>query len=467
MAIRRRNSRPWPPTTRGGSGRCSGSSPTPRRPAARSWSFASGVLVLIVLAASVVVFGTGGGAGSGPNGGGAPTAMVAAAMGTPTPAECRVAPRDPGSIPATGASPIATGSGAELEETALPPGEPADDETIAAVEAVLREWTACGNAGDGRRWAALFSDRYLSRWAAWDISVTLDDRPPTDLAEFLARAPTPLPIAERLPTPNVRDVRTLPDGRVVATIDYRPSGSEEAFVLLFARVADRFRIDGFRPVVSAGTPTFVQAGLEATVDRSEVRLRATPSGHSPEVERLARGTTVRVTGEAVEVAVDGTVWWPVENPASGRSGYVLSTDLVPAPLPESAEVDQTETVIPIAVDAAGVERGDPAALARARTELDRALARYAGCRVAVADVVGPEEMVPVGLAGTAVADRVADALNDSFPDLFRGTTFTSLVSDDTPADRVDLRLWFDAGCGPAAGTPNPQRPAPTAPARRG
>lgn len=408
--------------------------------------FASGVLVLIVLAASVVVFGDRRGSGERPAAVAPSTA--AEATGTPSPAECRVAPSAPQSILPPDGGPLAD---EQAEEAPVPPGRPANAETVAAVEAVVWEWIACGNAGDGRRWAALFSDRYLTHLAVWGTSFTLDDRPPTDLAEFLERAPAPLPIEAWRPMPLVQDVRMLPDGRVAATIvqDHDPEG--EAVVFLFARSADRFLIDGARPVVSQGTPTFVQAGLEATIGSSEVRLREAPSGRSREVERLARGATVRVTGDAVEA--DGAVWWPVENLANGLSGYVVSTYLVPAPLPATPGVEQAETVLRITVDGEAVDGGDPTALASARAEIDRALAPYDRCRVAVARVLGPEEMPPVGLAGTRLADVIAEELNRSFPDLFRGTAFQTLVDDQTPPDRIDLRLWFFTGCAATEATP--------------
>jgi hypothetical protein len=46
---------------------------------------------------------------------------------------------------------------------ALPPGEPADDETVAAVEQAVQEITSCLNAGELKRVLALYSDGYLQK----------------------------------------------------------------------------------------------------------------------------------------------------------------------------------------------------------------------------------------------------------------------------------------------------------------
>jgi uncharacterized protein YraI len=51
-------------------------------------------------------------------------------------------------------------------------------------------------------------------------------------------------------------------------------------------------------------------------------MRAAPSTGAAIIAELARGTTLTVTG-AVEEG-DGLTWYPVEDPATGQTGYVAA-----------------------------------------------------------------------------------------------------------------------------------------------
>ena len=69
----------------------------------------------------------------------------------------------------------------------------------------------------------------------------------------------------------------------------------------------------------AGTTNFPPGTMVVTTEEG-VRMRSEPTTDSAIVEELAAGTPLRVTGPFEEA---GTLdWWPVENPATGQSGFV-------------------------------------------------------------------------------------------------------------------------------------------------
>jgi hypothetical protein len=90
-------------------------------------------------------------------------------LGDPLPAvECTVDPityEGLGKIVATPAATEETTPEPEATPTMLelPAGEPADDETVAAVQQSIQEITACLNAGDLKRVLSLYSDGFLQR----------------------------------------------------------------------------------------------------------------------------------------------------------------------------------------------------------------------------------------------------------------------------------------------------------------
>lgn len=155
---------------------------------------------------------------------------------TPDLVECRIAPRSIESIASALATPVPgtptrTRPGGEVAT-----GQPADAETVAAVTALAREATACGNAGDYRRVFALYTDNGLRVFAA-DRGMAAER-----LAGFLAATPVPLP-EESWQGVRVRDVRIQSDGRVTAFIDFRsPQGIGSVFVALVEQ-GDRYLVD--------------------------------------------------------------------------------------------------------------------------------------------------------------------------------------------------------------------------------
>jgi hypothetical protein len=182
--------------------------------------------------------------------------LTLAQEGTPTPdfvipdpAECQIAPRSIDSIVTTFATPVAGTPIVVKPGEDVATGQPADAETVAAVTALAREVTACGNLGDYRRVFALYTDTGLRVFAA-DRGMTAEQ-----LAGALAATPVPLPEASWQGV-RVRDVRIQSDGRVTAFIDFRaPHGIGSVFVALVPQ-GDRYLVDSEVALpTAAATPT--------------------------------------------------------------------------------------------------------------------------------------------------------------------------------------------------------------------
>ena len=94
----------------------------------------------------------------------------------------------------------------------VPPGEPADEATVAAVTATTRQLFACANGGDFVGLLGIVSDDFL-RELSGGAALTEDDR-----VNFDAVA-TPMPEEDFLVLYLLRDVRVLPDGRVGALVE--------------------------------------------------------------------------------------------------------------------------------------------------------------------------------------------------------------------------------------------------------
>jgi hypothetical protein len=150
------------------------------------------------------------------------------------------------------------GSFTETDAFILPEGEPADEATVAAITATVREWVACVNSGQYFKLLALFSDEFLY--------LEYSDPPLTE-DEIAQLSATPLIVPRQLygSLVAVRDVHVLPDGRAWALVetDYPgapPEGVEVDF-LVFVHRDGRWFIDDLvedleneYPPVS-GTPT--------------------------------------------------------------------------------------------------------------------------------------------------------------------------------------------------------------------
>jgi hypothetical protein len=75
---------------------------------------------------------------------------------------------------------------------------------------------------------------------------------------------------------------------------------------------------------TAPAETFAN-GATVTTNESDVNLRASASTSADIVETLPEGTSLTITGDPVEA--DGYIWYPVQDPATGNSGYVAANFL--------------------------------------------------------------------------------------------------------------------------------------------
>lgn len=156
---------------------------------------------------------------------------------TPDPAACQVAPRDVAELQAWVATPAAAAPAA-AGTPALPVGEPADAATVAAITATAEELYACYNANAFLQVYALYTDRYLA------ASLAQEDINPEALTLFAT--PIAPQDADARFAIQVRDVETLPDGRVGAWIDSRnPLGGnvESAAYYVFVEEDGAWRVD--------------------------------------------------------------------------------------------------------------------------------------------------------------------------------------------------------------------------------
>ena len=174
----------------------------------------------------------------------------------PSPAECTVAPIDPGDIldrlaatPGVVETALAHPAVSPAAPTpyVLPAGEPADAATVAGVAATVREYVACLNAGSTARQLALFTEAHLARIVLAGLGQPYPDAVAT--AEAMM-ATASAEAARREDTGGIailaiRDIRVLPDGRAAATllVDGPDSDSTTTIAFVLAEVGGRWRID--------------------------------------------------------------------------------------------------------------------------------------------------------------------------------------------------------------------------------
>lgn len=197
-------------------------------------------------------------AGSGLSGG----AAAAAQSATPEPQTCSVAPRSEAEISGLQGTPPATADATRSVDAGmvLPEGKPVDAATTAELESTLAQVTACTKAQDLPRLLALFTDAYV-------VNVMLAPEPVPIVPGTPVASPESLP--NGTPTSGggakiaVLEARSLPDGRIAARVSDGGHGGAVTIVL-FARQADLWRIDGTHPEASpAASPTASPAATPA------------------------------------------------------------------------------------------------------------------------------------------------------------------------------------------------------------
>lgn len=157
----------------------------------------------------------------------------------PSAAECTVEPRPEDELRAlfreVAATPLP--ESVETSRAEAPTGTPADEQTVAEINATWRMFVACLNAGDQRRMFALYSDAMVRRQLVIDIGFGVTE---DALFDFLAATPSPLPAGQGASFEPFTDVLVLSDGRVAAI---GPGEEGRSTVHIFARQGDHWVID--------------------------------------------------------------------------------------------------------------------------------------------------------------------------------------------------------------------------------
>lgn len=217
-------------------------------------------LVAPIVALLILVVGLGSGRGGGPLAvaqQATPQPAAAPTRDVPQPAECQVAPRPLAAYVALvqSASAASTPVAVASPTAFVPPqGTPADPTTTAAITATVRQLIGCLNAGDQLRYYALVTDHEIQG------EVAQFGPPPQRYLDLLAKPPVPGRGAfQTIALLAVRNVQTLPDGRVSAVVvqddgaDPRP---RETIFVAFTQADSTWLVDEIHyDVPLGGTPT--------------------------------------------------------------------------------------------------------------------------------------------------------------------------------------------------------------------
>ena len=124
-----------------------------------------------------------------------------------------------------------------------PAGEPADEETVAAITATARAFIACINGGSQIAALGLFTDAGIRSLVGANLE---QFRNPAVIAAITAQVPVPLAENEQTLFLGVREVAVLPDGRVGAHVDgddlRNPEPGGDVY-FLFVETDDGYLID--------------------------------------------------------------------------------------------------------------------------------------------------------------------------------------------------------------------------------
>jgi hypothetical protein len=261
---------------------------------------------------------------------------------------------------------VAVAAGSEFPATGVRPKEPNDTGTdpsapaIAGEPVVTSDWVVelqqavfgqdVYDRTDFRTQAVGDSDpSFIPNWAAIEVKVT-NNRDGSAVAHFPATAFS-LSFADGS---EILDVSRLTPPLPDIAGDYLPGATRIGWAA-FERPADfsgslvrlqPFRTDadvryltwgdgsapangGAVDVAEDGTPAppaeSFASGSTVTTNESDVNLRAEASTSAGIVATLAQGTALTITGDPIEA--DGYTWYPVQDPATGNTGFVAANFL--------------------------------------------------------------------------------------------------------------------------------------------
>src|SRR5215217_7343076 len=190
-------------------------------------------LAIVVALCSFVAIGV--------SGVGAQNGSPVAVLDVPAPAECTVQPRSADELRAlfreVAATPIVDSAAASPTPAVPPTGTPADEQTVAGINATWREYVACINSSDQPRMFALLSDDMVRRQFVVDVAFGVTE---DALFAYLSATPVPIPPDQSAPFIPLEDVRVLGDGRVAAI---GPGEQGRGDVRIFVREGDDWLLD--------------------------------------------------------------------------------------------------------------------------------------------------------------------------------------------------------------------------------
>ena len=169
-------------------------------------------------------------------------------LDVPAPTECTVEPRSEDELRAlfreVAATPVLDSPEASPTPAVPPTGAPADEQTVAAIEATWRQYIACITAGDQARMFAVLSDDMVRRQFVVDIAFGVTE---DALFSYLEATPAPLPPDQAVPFIPFDDARVLADGRVAVV---GPGEQGRGDVRIFVQEGDRWVLDDWFELLS-------------------------------------------------------------------------------------------------------------------------------------------------------------------------------------------------------------------------
>ena len=174
-------------------------------------------------------------------GAGAQTGTPPAGRDGSASAECTVEPRAEDDLRAlfreVAATPLPNDLAASPGSAVPPTGAPADEQTVAEINATWGQYLACLASGDQARMFALLSDDMVRRQFTVDLAFGVTE---DALFAYLAATPVPLSSDQAVPFVPLADVRVLGDGRVAAMA---PGEQGREDVRIFVKDGDRWVLD--------------------------------------------------------------------------------------------------------------------------------------------------------------------------------------------------------------------------------